>query len=336
MRCGRALLMLGCLAWIGCGTTRWSDTARTATEQMLVSDAIDREVSQMDFRALAGKRVYFDITYLRTTIDADYIASSLRQHALANGCVVKTRAEDADYIAEIRAGAVGTDRHDMLFGIPATSLPTGTGMNAVVPELPLVKKTDQRAVAKIALFAYNRRTGRPVWQSGLSPTESKAKDIWVFGAGPFQKGNIHQGMNFAGEKLPIAVITPGSTDEAGHMAQVSVASEAFFNEPNEPVEVAQRPDAPATSAPSTSVPAGPGTPASSNSSILPPAIPSMPMPASPNIPAGSNMMAPVQSQGTFFNVPAATTTPAATGVSPNAQLPQFQLTPLTQRLEAWR
>ena len=37
-------LFVGGLALNGCGTTRSTDTNRTATEQLLISDAIDRAV----------------------------------------------------------------------------------------------------------------------------------------------------------------------------------------------------------------------------------------------------------------------------------------------------
>jgi UTP--glucose-1-phosphate uridylyltransferase len=39
----------------GCGTTRWSDSKRTATEQLLISDAVERAVMQIDMRPLAGQ-----------------------------------------------------------------------------------------------------------------------------------------------------------------------------------------------------------------------------------------------------------------------------------------
>jgi hypothetical protein len=103
----------------GCGTTRWTDTARTATEQMLVSDAIERSVSRIDFKAMHGQSVFLDTTYLSTVTDKDYLISTLRQHMLASGCVMELSKERADFIVEARAGAVGTDRHDVLYGIPA-------------------------------------------------------------------------------------------------------------------------------------------------------------------------------------------------------------------------
>jgi hypothetical protein len=226
------------VTWAGCGTTRWSDSARTATEQLLITDSIDRAVSRMDTRALAGKKVFVDETAIKGMTDSAYLLSSIRQHLLASGAILKDKRETADYIVEIRAGAVGTDHHDVLFGVPATQLPTIATLGAApaqIPEIPFVKKTDQRGVAKISVFAYNRETGRPVWQSGAIPEESRVKAVWFFGAGPFRKGNIDKGMTFAGDRVHIPLIDPmlavDHTQEA-----VSVADEAFFVEPKEPPE----------------------------------------------------------------------------------------------------
>jgi hypothetical protein len=238
MRYRSLILLTICGVAAGCGTTRWSDTARTATEQLLVTDAIDRAVSHFDLRALAGKRVYFDTTYLRAVVDADYLVSSFRQHALASGCVIKAKPDEAEYIVEIRAGAVGTDRHDVLFGIPSMQIPTPTGATTGIPEIPFVKKTDERAVAKIAVFAYDRQTGRPVWQSGIVPSFGTAKDVWVFGAGPFQHGTIYGGTNFAGDKLNIPLVEPGNPKDQVDMGTVSVASEAYFSKLDDPADTA--------------------------------------------------------------------------------------------------
>lgn len=226
-----ALLILVLLA--GCGTSKWTDTSRTATEQLLISDAMDRAVSRLDFRALAGKKVYLDNEAIKKATDNEYLTSSIRQHMLASGCILKDKDTDADYIVELRAGAVGTDHHDVLYGVPSMNVPTVLPIAGVpngIPEIPLAKKTDQRAVVKIAVFAYNRETGRPVWQSGIVPAESQAKDFWFFGAGPFQRGTIYEGMSFAGDKFEIPLIDVekkwAEEDEA-----VSVADEAYFMEP---------------------------------------------------------------------------------------------------------
>lgn len=215
----------------GCGSTKWSDTSRTATEQLLISDSMDRAVSQLDFRALAGKTVFLDDAPLKPAVDSEYLSSSLRQHLLANGAILKEKKDEADYVVEARTGAVGTDNSSLLFGIPQINMPqiasAVPGVPSSVPEVPFIKKTQQRAVTKIALFAYNRQTGRPLWQSGRVQQESLARNVWVFGAGPFERGSIYDGTQFAGDKLDIPLID--FSDQSRE--SISVADEAFFVEP---------------------------------------------------------------------------------------------------------
>jgi hypothetical protein len=187
----------------GCGMTRSTDSARTATEQLLISDAIDQAVESVDFQPLVGQTVYLDDSRLAEVVDRDYLASTLRQHLLASGCTIKDQRGDADFIVEARAGAIGTDRNDLLFGIPATNVPQILplqGVPTAIPEVPLAKRRDQRGIAKISLFAYHRESGLPVWQSGLSMHESSSNDVWLFGAGPFQYGSIQQSPSRSGKK----------------------------------------------------------------------------------------------------------------------------------------
>ena len=236
-----------CLVLLGCGTSKWSDTKRTATEQLLISDAMDRAVSRLDFRAVAAKKVFLDSSYLEDVTDAPYLISSLRQHMLAGGCIMMDNREEADYVVEVRVGAVGTDRNELVFGVPATRIPDVIPVSGVptnIPEMPLAKRTEQRAVAKIAVFAYNRRTGRPVWQSGVVPVESTARDIWVLGAGPFQRGTIYEGTKLAGDKLDIPLVDVES-DDGETLGEVSVANPAFFSEAPEQLVAETKPKPPA-------------------------------------------------------------------------------------------
>jgi hypothetical protein len=272
MRVGLFILLASVMLGAGCGTTRWTDSSRTATEQLLISDAIDRAVSQFDLRALAGKHVYLDASRVKSAVDSEYLVSSLRQHALASGCILKAKLEDAEYVLEVRSGAVGTDRNDAIFGIPATNVPATTltgGVATAVPEIAIWKKTDQRGVAKVALFAYNRETGRPVWQSGIAPTESSAKAVWVFGAGPFRRGRIHQGLDFAGEKINLPLVHAGPMPD-----RPSVSSEAYFTEPPA-AEIARRlpPIAPSST---DAVPASGAKPAGASGAGSPPSAPAAP------------------------------------------------------------
>ena len=197
--------MLGLLG-TGCGTTKWSDTGRTGTEQLLLTDAMDRAVAQINFKAVYGKSVTIDSKAIDPATDSKYFISAVRQHLLANGAKVMAKEEDADYVVELRAGAVGTDRNDLMVGVPAVSIPTGWASDSflgttTLPEIAVYKSTKQRAVVKIAVFAYNRKNNSPLWQSGNIQTESRIRAYWLLGAGPISSGDICQGTELAGSSL---------------------------------------------------------------------------------------------------------------------------------------
>ena len=199
------------LSCVGCGTTH----DKLATEQLLLSDAVDRAVAHIDFTPLQGETVFLDTQYIKqlksnpnSFVNQDYIISSLRQQMLQAGCLLQENRETADYIAEARVGALGTDGHDVNYGVPpsqtmsaAASVVSRGMMLPALPEISLARRTDDTAAAKIAVFAYQRESKVPVWQSGLSVARSRAQGRWVLGAGPFQSGTIYQGTQFAGEGL---------------------------------------------------------------------------------------------------------------------------------------
>jgi hypothetical protein len=225
----------------GCGTTRVTSTQRTATEQLLVSNAIDQSVSQLDFRVLAGKPIYFDAQYLGPGADHGYVVSSLRQHLLACGCLLQEDRSHAMYVVEARSGGIGTDLHEVLLGVPQMNVPSLLpGQPSMIPEIPFAKKTDQKGVAKIAVFAYNRCTGRPVWQSGVVQSDSTSKDTWVLGAGPFRRGTIGEATEIAGQHVAIPLLSgkEGSKEEVPVLA---VTRPAAWEEPDslpEPIRTA--------------------------------------------------------------------------------------------------
>ncbi|MDE0936685.1 MAG: hypothetical protein OSA89_12270 [Mariniblastus sp.] len=204
-------LPLCLVALVGCGTT----TTRTATEQLLMSDAVDQAISQIDFQSLRGQKVFLDTLYLHSVkgvgfVNSEYIISSLRQQLTASSCLIQDTRESADIIVEPRVGALGTDGHEVVYGIPqAGTLTSAASMFSnsplpALPELSFGKSNAQSGIAKVIVFAYDRESRTPIWQSGIAKAESTSSNTWYLGAGPFQKGTIYEGMRFAGQKLPPA------------------------------------------------------------------------------------------------------------------------------------
>jgi len=197
------------LAVFGCGTVKQSGTARTGTEQLLLTNAWDAAVQKVDFRPLTGVPVFLDTSNV-AAVDQGYVISSLRQAMLTQGVLLRQKAEQAQFIVEARVGAYGTDSYDWFFGIPQTTIPqTVTGMPAgTIPEMSIAKSSDQHGVAKLALFAYDKTSGQLVWTSGTKLESSNAKDRYVGGLGPIQSGSIRGGTEFVGIKVPL-----GADDE---------------------------------------------------------------------------------------------------------------------------
>jgi uncharacterized protein DUF6655 len=316
-----AALMLVALQLAGCGATRSTDTNRTATEQLLVSDAIDRAVQNMDLKVLKGQTVYLDDSKLSDVVDKNYLISTLHQALLANGCQLREKREDADFVVEARAGAVGTDRNDLLFGVPSMNvpqIPLVQPVPAAIPEIPIAKRKDQRGVAKIAVFAYHRKTGAPVWQSGLVHEESSANDVWILGAGPFQRGTIYDGTEFAGnaihnedEKPKVGV---RRLPAAGEIAHASV-----FKSPQQFAK-----DTPPAAPAQTVVQAGHQEPAKTAAAA---ATASTPAPATPAAPStASAPPKPPETPQTAAKPPAPIATPKPTGLSATADPIQAPIT----------
>ena len=199
-------LCLLILLLAGCGTTRQTETPRTATEMLLISNAVDETVGQFDLSYLVGKDVFFDTTYLDTTVDKGYVISSIRQHMMASGVKLVENKEKAAYIVEARTGALGTDSHSVMIGVPQMNIPQLVpvpGMPSSVPEIPFAKRSKQTGIAKLALFAFHRESGQIVWQSGVHQFSSHAKDAFVFGMGPFRSGTIQRGTSINGSTIPL-------------------------------------------------------------------------------------------------------------------------------------
>lgn len=203
------VLLASLVSLVGCGATR----GYSATEQLVLSDAVDNSVASIDFRPLAGKKVYLDTSYLRAIkgvafVNADYVISALRQQIVAAGCLIQDAAADANVIVEARVGVLGSDDHLMTFGVPetqtivaASSIIPGAPRVPSIPEIAVARRETRQAAAKVIAFAYDRETREPLWQSGVNRAVASANDTWILGMGPFQTGSVRKRTKLAGDVI---------------------------------------------------------------------------------------------------------------------------------------
>jgi hypothetical protein len=188
---------------------RNTNTPRTGTEQILLTDAFDQALGRIDFSPLQGVPVHFDPKNIEA-IDKGWIISSIREAMLVRGVRLVEKPEQAAVIVEARVGAYGTEDHNFLIGIPQMTIPaTLTGMpTGTVPEIALMKKNDQYALSKLALFGYDRASGGVVWTSGTSSAYANSKNLFIGGLGPIQSGSHKKKPEFMGLVLPQMTVQP--------------------------------------------------------------------------------------------------------------------------------
>ena len=198
-----ALVPLAILFAAGCGTTKFSDTTRTATEQLLISSAMEDAVDEFNFYPLSGRKVFMKSDGVSAT-DKEYLLTLLRQQLAANGVLLQEKQEDADYVLEVATGTVGTDRYELIYGTKETTVPGFlAGGGTAIPEIALIKRTDQQAKVKLTMWAYNIKTGAIVWQSGQKNSTSSVRDRWVLGVGPIRNSSFSDTTQIGGDDVPV-------------------------------------------------------------------------------------------------------------------------------------
>ena len=165
-----ALALLAGLA-SGCvNKQRMTQPAQSVGEQLLLSTAIDRTLSELDMEAigrLKGFKVYLSTTYLKA-LDQEYLIGSLRDLLFSSGALVVDDPVQAQMIVEVRSGANSLDSATVTAGIAEDqALPNPvTGAPVALPELALFKKENNVSVTTVALVAYHANTRVHVFSSG--------------------------------------------------------------------------------------------------------------------------------------------------------------------------
>jgi len=148
-------------------TSRSTNSARTGTEQILMTGAADRAIGSIDFSPLAGQTVY--LTPATAATDSDWINFSLRREMARQGVLLTTEKAEAQTIVESAIGAYGTDEVDK-----SVSLPSGFSVGLLPLPLPIggnsndsgfYRRQRQNSVVKLALFAYDAKSRHMVWDS---------------------------------------------------------------------------------------------------------------------------------------------------------------------------
>ncbi|WP_169977604.1 DUF6655 family protein [Tautonia rosea] len=188
MAVGAVALLVG--AGSGCGSIRVTDTPRSATEQLLLTEAWDQAIGAIDFSQFAATPVKLDDALLGGP-DKNWMVYRLREAMARQGVILVDDPEKAEVVVEAAAGVYGTNSNSMILGIPANNV---MGALPFVPpmamgEAALATRTDQFGVTRLALFARDTATGHFVWESGTIEADSYLRNATVGGL-VFRSGSI--------------------------------------------------------------------------------------------------------------------------------------------------
>jgi hypothetical protein len=182
-------LLTALILWTGgCTTAKPANTTRTATEQLLVSNAVDQSLNKIDFTPLSGARVFVEEKYI-DCIDKGYIIGSIRHKLLQAGAMLAAKPEEAEAIMEVRSGAVGTDVSGSYVGIPGFTAP---GMPVGIPDIKLATRDSQNALAKIGIVVYGVKSRKELGEGGISLAKAEDTKTYFMGIGPHRSGTLQR------------------------------------------------------------------------------------------------------------------------------------------------
>lgn len=145
---GLVLAAMVCVA--GCAGRQFSNTPRTAIEQMILTRAVDLALEKFEMPELAGAKVYPDFTNLKAT-DAEYIKVATRARLAKIGATLVEKADEADFVAEIASGALGTEFKKSMIGLPSIPVPNA---GVPMPEMAFHKSIEQTGIVKLLIFVH--------------------------------------------------------------------------------------------------------------------------------------------------------------------------------------
>jgi hypothetical protein len=222
-------LVLAAALCAGCTSTKQSNTARTATEQLLISNAVDQSLNKIDFTPLDGSAVFVEEKYI-DCVDKGYIIGSIRHKLLQAGALPAAKLEEADAVLEVRSGGVGTDVTSSYLGIPGFTAPGMLG----IPDIKIVTHDSQKAVAKIGIVVYSVKSRRELGEGGVSMASADDTNSYFMGFGPRQSGTLRYEVNRATGRRPgqqvreipseVAIAPPPKDESPPERAKVKLSS----------------------------------------------------------------------------------------------------------------
>jgi hypothetical protein len=158
------LLLLGA---IGCASTSRVSSPRTAWEQILSTEAIDRAMAQLEWPELPGRTVFVALGApdegATSPSDREYLQRNIQVALADHGALIVTELDEAELILTVLVGAMGLDIGQRFFGVKGTA---GGFIPITIPELAFFKRVRREGFAKTEIALVDHKNGAVIHRSG--------------------------------------------------------------------------------------------------------------------------------------------------------------------------
>jgi hypothetical protein len=182
------VLAAWCVTSVGCALTQEvSKTPRNATEQLLLSQALDLALVDIDVPIPEGEPVRVEVSGLQTdrmplhmdeqsersgvvenpSWDLTFVRDMLAGRLGKLGYRVQQSQDDAHYLVRVLVQAMGTNQGKTFYGVPSIQ---SVVIPFALPQITLYQKLEQLAHVRLHLDIFEAGTGRFIhstsWTSG--------------------------------------------------------------------------------------------------------------------------------------------------------------------------
>jgi hypothetical protein len=150
---------------------------RSATQQVLATQAIVRALDQFEFPDISGKKVLVHVGAPGDAVDTEFLRTAVQLEVFEEHAKVVVAPEKADFVLGVLVGSMGLNIRGRFLGIKGT---TGGGVVPfTIPELALFQRTRTSGFARAEFALVDLETGEIIKRSDPVEGHSEGESTTV-------------------------------------------------------------------------------------------------------------------------------------------------------------
>ena len=157
------ILTLACFLGAGCTFSRGTQLPRSASQQVLATQAVLRALDKLQFPDIRGKKVLVHVGAPGDAVDTEFLRTAVQIEVFEEQAKVVVAPEKADLVLGVLVGSMGLNIRGRFLGIKGTE--GGGIVPFTIPELALYKRTLTSGFARAELALVDPESGAVIQRS---------------------------------------------------------------------------------------------------------------------------------------------------------------------------